>query len=143
MADDLYVIEVLVAELDVVGGDVVGGDVVELLVAEVDVVGWGVVGWGVVDVVVDEEMELVVYDHYRMICFLTLLWICKICIFISSTLSIRPLKYTVNTYIYYTYTYKIEWLFCLYLCKNQCLITVLTALLHGERSLELAYAQNW
>ena len=62
MADDLYVIEVLVAELDVVGGDVV-----ELLVAEVDVV-----GWGVVDVVVDEEMELVgvmafVYDPYRMI----------------------------------------------------------------------------
>ena len=36
MADDLYVIEVLVAELDVVGGDVV-----EVLVAEVDVVGWG------------------------------------------------------------------------------------------------------
>ena len=34
MADDLYVIEVLVAELGVVGGDVVG-----LLVAEVDVVG--------------------------------------------------------------------------------------------------------
>ena len=100
MADDLYVIEVLVAELDVVGGDVV-----ELLVAEVDVV-----GWGVVVVVVDEEMELVVgvmafvYDPYRMICFLTLLWICKICIFISSTLSIRPLKYTVNTYIYYTLT---------------------------------------
>ena len=67
MADDLYVIEVLVAELDVVGGDVV-----ELLVAEVDVVGWGVVG-----VVVDEEMELVVgvmafvYDPYCMICFLT------------------------------------------------------------------------
>ena len=93
MADDLYVIEVLVAELDVVGGDVV-----ELLIAEVDVV-----GWGVVDVVVDEEMELVVgvmafvYDPYRMICFLTLLWICKICIFISATLSIRPLKYTVNT----------------------------------------------
>ena len=140
MADDLYVIEVLVAELDVVGGDVV-----ELLaiVAEVDVV-----GWGEVDVVVDEEMELVVgvvafvYDPYRMICFL--LWICKICIFISSTLSIRPLKYTVNTYIYYTYTHKIEWVFCLYLCKNQCLlITVLTALLHDERSLELAYAQNW
>ena len=52
MADDLYVIEVLIAELDVVGGDVV-----ELLVAEVDGV-W--VGWGVVDVVVDEEMELVV-----------------------------------------------------------------------------------
>ena len=50
MADDLYVIEVLVAELDVVGGDVI-----ELLVAEVDVV-----GWGVVDVVVDEKMELVV-----------------------------------------------------------------------------------
>ena len=50
MADDLYVIEVLVAELDVVGGDVV-----QLLVAEMDVV-----GWGVVDVVVDEEMELVV-----------------------------------------------------------------------------------
>ena len=49
MADDLYVIEVLVAELDVVGGDVV-----ELLVAEVDVV-----GWGEDDVVVDEEMELV------------------------------------------------------------------------------------
>ena len=101
MADDLYVIEVLVAELDVVGGDVV-----ELPIAEVDVVGWG---W--VDVVVDEEMELVVgvmafvYDPYRMICFLTLLWICKICIFISSTLSIRPLKYTVNTYVYYTYTY--------------------------------------
>ena len=52
----------------------VGRDVVELLVAEVDVV-----GWGVVDVVVDEEMELVVgvvafvYDPYRMICFLTLL----------------------------------------------------------------------
>ena len=87
MADDLYVIEVLVAELDVVCEDVV-----ELLVAEVDVV-----GWGEVDVVVDEEMELVVgvmafvYDPYRMICFLTyLLWICKICIFISSTLSIRP-----------------------------------------------------
>ena len=63
MADDLYVIEVLVAELDVVGGVVV-----ELLVAEVDVV-----GWGVVDVAVDEEMELVVgvmafvYDPYRMI----------------------------------------------------------------------------
>ena len=139
MADDLYVIEVLVAELDVVGGDVV-----ELLVAVVDVV-----GWGVVDVVVDEEMELVVgvmafvYDPYRMICFLTLLWNCKICIFISSTLSIRPLKYTVNTYIYYTYTHKIEWVFCLYLCKNQCLITVLTALLHDERSIELAYAQNW
>ena len=140
MADDLYVIEVLVAELDVVGGDVV-----ELLaiVAEVDVV-----GWGEVDVVVDEEMELVVgvvafvYDPYRMICFL--LWICKICKSISSTLSIRPLKYTVNTYIYYTYTHKIEWVFCLYLCKNQCLlITVLTALLHDERSLELAYAQNW
>ena len=61
MADDLYVIEVLVAELDVVGGDVV-----ELLVAEVDVVGWG---W--VDVVIDEEMELIVgvmafvYDLYR------------------------------------------------------------------------------
>ena len=34
MADDLYVIEVLAAELDVVSGDVV-----ELLVAEVDVVG--------------------------------------------------------------------------------------------------------
>ena len=124
MADDLYVIEVLAAELDVVGGDVV-----ELLVAEVDVV-----GWGVVDVVVDEEMELVVgvmafvYDPYRMICFLTLLWICKIFIFISLTLSIRPLKYTINTYIYYTYTHKIEWVFCLYLCKNQCLITVLTAL---------------
>ena len=50
MADDLYVIEIFVAELDVVGGDVV-----ELLVAEADVV-----GWGVVDVVVDEEMELVV-----------------------------------------------------------------------------------
>ena len=39
-----------------------------------------------VEVVVDEEMELVVgvmpfvYDPYRMICFLTLLWICKICI---------------------------------------------------------------
>ena len=33
MVDDLYVIEVLVAELDVVGGDVV-----EQLVAEVDVV---------------------------------------------------------------------------------------------------------
>ena len=87
MADDLYVIEVLVAELDVVGGDVV-----ELLVAEVDVV-----GWGVVDVVVDEEMELAVgvmaflYAPYRMICFLTLLWICKI-----------------------------EWVFCLYLCKNRC-----------------------
>ena len=32
MADDLYVIEVLIAELDVVGGDVV-----ELLVTEVDV----------------------------------------------------------------------------------------------------------
>ena len=81
MADDLYVIEVLVAELDVVGGNVV-----ELLVAEVDVV-----GWGVVDVVVDEEMELVVgvmafvYDAYHMICFLMLLWICKICI------SFRPL----------------------------------------------------
>ena len=137
MADDLYVIEVLVAELDVVGEDVV-----ELLVAEVDVV-----GWGEVDVVVDEEMELVVgafvYDSYRMICFLTLLWICKIYIFISSTLSIRPLKYTVNTYIYYTYTHKIERVFCLYLCKNQCLITVLTALLHDERSLELACAQNW
>ena len=63
MADDLYVIEVLVAELDVVCGDVV-----ELLVAEVDVV-----GWGEVDVVVHEEMELVVgvmafvYDPYRMI----------------------------------------------------------------------------
>ena len=63
MADDLYVIEVLVAELDVVGGDVV-----ELLVAEVDVV-----GWGEVDVVVDEEIELVVgvmafvCDPYRMI----------------------------------------------------------------------------
>ena len=104
MADDLYVIEVLVAELDMVGGDVV-----EQLVAEVDVV-----GWGVVDVVVDEEMELVVgvmafvYDPYRMISFLTLLWICKICIFISSNLSIRPLKYTVNTYIYYTYTHKIK-----------------------------------
>ena len=88
MADDLYVTEVLVPERDVVGGDVV-----ELLVAEVDVVGWGVVG-----VVVDEEMELVVgvmafvYDPYRMICFLTLLWIYKICIFNSSTLSIRPLK---------------------------------------------------
>ena len=69
----------------------------------------------VVDVVVDEEMELVVgvmafvYDPYRMICFLTLLWNCKICIFISSTLSIRALKDTVNTYIYYTYTHKIEW----------------------------------
>ena len=63
--------------------------------------------------------------------------------FNSSTLSIRPLKYTVNTYIYYTYTHKIEWVFCLYLCKNQCLITVLTSLLHDERSLELAYAQNW
>ena len=68
MADGLYVIEVLVAELDVAGGDVV-----ELLVAEADVV-----GWGVVDVVVDEEVELVVgvmafvYDSYRMICFLTL-----------------------------------------------------------------------
>ena len=47
----------------------VGADVVELLVADVDVVGWGVVGWGVVgcgvvgwgvvDVVVDEEIELV------------------------------------------------------------------------------------
>ena len=89
MADDLYVIEVLVAELDVVCGDVV-----ELLVDEV------------VDLVVDEEMELVVgvmafaYDPYRMICFLTLLWIFKICIFISSTLSISSLKYTVNTYIY-------------------------------------------
>ena len=64
-----------------------------------------------VDVVVDEEMELVVgvmafvYDPYRMICFLTLLWICKICIFISSTLSIRPLKYTVNTYIYILHIY--------------------------------------
>ena len=141
MADDLYVIEVLVAELDVVGGDVV-----ELLVAEVVVVGWGVVG---VVAMVDEEMELVVgvmafvYDPYRMICFLTLLWICKICIFNSSTLSIRPLKYTVNTYIYYTYTHKIKWVFCLYLYKSQCLITVLTALLHDERSLELAYAQNW
>ena len=139
MADDFYVIEVLVAELEVVGGDVV-----ELIVAEVDVV-----GWGVVDVVVDEEMELVVgvmafvYDPYRMICFLTLLWICKICVFISSALSIRPLKYTVNTYIYYTYTHKIELVFCLYLCKNQCLITVLTALLHDERSLELPYALNW
>ena len=41
-------IEVLVAELDVVGGHVV-----ELLVAEVDVV-----GWGVVDVVVDEKWNL-------------------------------------------------------------------------------------
>ena len=76
MVDDLYVIEVLVAELDVVGGNVV-----ELLVAEVDVV-----AWGVIDRVVDEEMELVVgviafvYDPYRMICFLTLFWICKICI---------------------------------------------------------------
>ena len=63
MADDLYVIEVLVAELDVVGGDVV-----ELLVAEVDVV-----GWGVDDVAVDVEMKLVVgvmafvYDPYCMI----------------------------------------------------------------------------
>ena len=69
----------------------VGADVVELLVADVDVV-----GWGVVDVVVDEEIELVgvmafVYDPYRMICLLTLLWICKI-----------------------------EWVFCLYLCKNKC-----------------------
>ena len=40
-----------------------------------------------VDVVVDEEVELVVgvmafvYDPHHMICFLTLLWICKICIF--------------------------------------------------------------
>ena len=50
MAEDLYANEVLVAELDVVGGDVV-----ELPVAEVDVV-----GWGVVEVVVDEKMELVV-----------------------------------------------------------------------------------
>ena len=131
MSDNLYVIEVLVAELDVAGGDVV-----ELLVAEVDVV-----GCGVVDVVVDEEMELVVgvmafvYDSYRMICFLTLLWICKICVFISSTFSIRPLKYTVNTYIYCTCTHKIKWVLCLYLCKNQCLITALTALLHDERSL--------
>ena len=64
--------------------------------------------------------------------------------FISSTLSIRPLKYTVNTYIYYTYTHKTEWVFCLYLCKNQGLMTVLTALLHDERILKLArYAQNW
>ena len=113
--DDLYVIEVLVAELDVVGGDVV-------------------------DVVVDGEMELVVgvmafvYNSYRMIWFWTLLWICKICIFISSTVSIRPLKYTVNTYIYYTYTHKIEWVFCLYLCKKP--LPVLTALLHDERSLD-------
>ena len=50
-------VEVLVAELDVVCWDVV-----ELLVAGVDVV-----GWGTVEVVVDEEMELVavmafVYD---------------------------------------------------------------------------------
>ena len=141
MSDELYVIELLIAELDVVGGDVV-----ELLVAEVDVV-----GWGVVDVVVDEEMELVVgvmafvYDPYRMICFLTLLWICKICMFISSTFSIRPLKYIYSkyVYIYYTCTHKIEWVLCLYLCKNQCLITALTALIHDERSLELAYAQNW
>ena len=54
-----------------------------------------------------------------------------------------PEIYTVNTYINYTYTHKIEWVFCLCLCKNQYLITVLTALLHDERSLELAYAQNW
>ena len=92
-------------------------------------------------------MELVVgvmafvYDPYRMICFLTLLWICKICIFISFTLSIRPLKYTINTYMHYTYTHKIEWVFCLYLRENQCLITLLTALFHDVRSLELAYAQ--
>ena len=81
MADDLYVIEVLVAKLDVVGGDVVGGDVVELLVAEVDVV-----RWGVVDVVVDEEMELVVgvmafvYDSLSHDMLLDVGWICKICI---------------------------------------------------------------
>ena len=29
------------------------------------------------------------------------------------------------------------------LLQNQCLITVLTALLHDERSLELAYTQNY
>ena len=56
---------------------------------------------------------------------------------------IRPLKYTINTYVYYTYIHKIEWVFCLYLRKNQCLITLLTALFHDVRSLELAYAQNW
>ena len=54
-----------------------------------------------------------------------------------------PEIYSKYVYIYYTYTHKIERVFCLYLCKNQCLITVLTALLHDERSLELAYAQNW
>ena len=63
--------------------------------------------------------------------------------FVHSFHQTPEIKYTVNTYIYFTYTHKIEWVFCLYLCKNQCLITVLTALLHDERSLELAYAQNW
>ena len=103
MADDLYVIEVylLLSWMWLVGMWLSCS-----LPVEVDVG-----GWGVVDVVVDEEMELVVgvtafvYDLYLMICFLRLLWICKICIFISSTLSIRPLKYTVNTYIIILHIY--------------------------------------
>ena len=102
MADDLYVIEVLVAELDVVGGDVV-----ELLVAEVDVV-----GWGVVDVVVDEEMELAV-GVMAFLYAIFYLYLCRYILFI-------PLQKSMLS-----------------------LITVLTALLHDERSLELAYAQNW
>ena len=58
-----------------------------------------------------DEYSVMLMIPYRMICFLTLLWIYKICIFISSTLSIRPLKCTVNTYIYFFICARPE-LFC-------------------------------
>ena len=107
MAADLYVIEVLVAELDVVGGDVV-----ELVVAEVDMV-----GLGVVEVVVDEEIELVVGVMAFVYDSLSHDMLLDVGLDLQNLhISYRPpLKYTVNynMYIYYTHTHKIKWAFCL------------------------------
>ena len=101
-----------------------------------------------VEVVVDEEMELVVgvmafvYDSLSHDMFLDIGLDLQ-----NLHISFRPpLKYTVNynTYIYYTHTHKIKWAFCLCIPLQKSMFdTVLTALLHDERSLDLAYAQNY